>query len=216
MAKPTGQIDSSDGALQHSDQGSTADDTINIKIPVNLPLQPPHWTNSPNNVAGNEKRRQLVNVSVQMTQGVGDTITIIVSDASNDLDSAGKISEEYDGADSGSWEADQTYHPISGTPYSEPALSDETTLPHTEVFRVGFATTDATSEILALNIEMTNDQDYNEPEPVVNNSFEKYGRTGIRLYDPGKPFTAYAAKMLLAGNLNKLAYEKKDNYTVPL
>jgi hypothetical protein len=208
MAKPSGAIEPSDGglvAIEAAVEGNYA------RLCFRVPLQPPHWYGDVDGA------RYQVTVARQFTVDAGETIhdswvfagefgsyTLGDAEASN-------VAAEWD-------ERDPTIIPVPTFPCHAPAIDEiENTKPRycraTVCVRKDGA---GTAEILGVHIELTQSAEYTEPDPSGAASVELTDRTSNRLYEPDYPVSAWLMQRALCHSMNKIEYESRQSWSVPL
>ena len=214
MAKPAGYIEASDRGLNPSD----VDTPTYVCMDARLPVQPPAWTTVLFD------RRYRIQASRQLTMDVGTTITEVWNGwnaASDPNTESGALAAEWkdydaDGADPAS--------PVYGFELDTADFSYSTSEPRhaaspggEEAFVV-FQSDVAEGEILAINLEMENDTGFASSVPSSVRSYETIGRnTGTWApYAANRSCSAWLMQRIIAQNLNKILYETKQYWTVPL
>jgi len=214
MAKPAGYIEASDRGLNPSDIATPT----YVCIDARLPVQPPSWTTVLFH------RRYRIQASRQLTMDVGTTITETwngwntTSDPSDESGALAAAWKDYDadGSDPAS--------PVSGFELDSCGFSASTSEPRhaaspggSEAYVV-FESDVAEGEILAINIEMKNDLAFAGSVPSSVRAYETIGRnTGTWApYAKNRSCSAWLMQRIIAQNLNKIMYETKQSWTVPL
>ena len=207
MAKPDGAIDISDGGLDIPQGGR--DTYTTFAVSALCPIQPPHWS-----VSDTELSRQFMTVSGQYTLNAAYAIT---TEAMESWLSLAGIDTFTPGATiNAAWQTAWSAHPnvYQDTPgsYSDPAPAYVNLY-----FRVsGPASMTGVNEIVALNIEMTNWSSYTTPEPLSADNLEQVGRGAWQLHDNNRSCSAYFMQRVASGNSNRIAYQARSTWTVPL
>ena len=214
MAKPAGYIEASDRGLNPSD----IDTPTYVCIDARLPVQPPIWTTVISD------RRYRIQPSRQLTMDVGTTITETWNgwnSTSGDSDESGALAaawKDYDGT------GIDPASPVTGFELDTAGFSASTSEPRhasspggSEAYVV-FESDVAEGEILAINLEMKNDLAFASSVPSSVRDFETIGHnTAVwSPYAANRSCSAWLMQRIIAQNLNKIMYETKQYWTVPL
>jgi len=214
MAKVAGEIEATDRGLSPSD----VDTPTHVCMDARLPVQPEPWAAIPDN------RRYRIQASRQLTMDAGTTITETWNGwntTSGDSDETGALAaawKDYDGTGTA------PAHPVSGFELETADFSYSTSEPRhaaspggVEAYVV-FQSDVAEGEILAINLEMENDLPFALSTPSSTRNYETIGRnTGTWApYAANRSCSAWLMQRIIAQNLNKILYETKQYWTVPL
>ena len=214
MAKPAGYIEATDRGLQPSD----LDTPTYVCIDARLPVQPKDWTTVTTD------RRYRIQASRQLTMDVGTTITGTwngwngTSDPSTESGALAAVWKDYD--------ADGTApaSPVTGFELDTAEFSASTSEPRhasapagAEAYLV-FESDVAEGEVLAINLEMKNDLAFAGSVPSSVRDYETIGRnTAVWApYAKNRSCSAWLMQRIIAQNMNKILFETKQYWTVPL
>ena len=208
MAKPGGAITPGDGGF---DAGLSS--TYNYAYTcMRLPFQPDHW----DGMIGN--KRHKVDASRMLTIDLGTDLTeewtyySWLPWASYDqfpiVTSGDKDAE---------WVDHSTTPPLNGEQTGLPPLSDPNTLVYYTHIRIK-ATKDnsGTANIVGVYFEQVNEDAYTDPTPTDKLDVELTDRNTVRLYEADQPASAWHAQWLLCHSYNKLEYEARQVWSMPL
>jgi len=187
-----------------------------VTIDARLPVQPAAWTNE------SSPTRYRVQMFRQLTVGAG----VVTSERWKGMPST-TSADAVTGAVSASWvEYDATgQHPAKPDGSTLDCVSFTSTT--TEPRHVGssdieakliYLATARDAEILALCMIMENDKAFNTSDPISTQAYEITGRnTGVWVpYQSNENYNAWLAQDIQAQNSNKILYETKQFWTVPL
>jgi hypothetical protein len=196
MAKPDGAIDYSDGGIEFDTTARATFRRVSLIYP--RPLQPDAWKTS------YEKQRPMV--SAQVTTVSGDAVTLASSAAPSEPSGSTTINANNTAA----WEEDEFF--IADISYPNPT-TDILPTPHYQrtVFSIGDASA-VGRELITIGIEMQLDSAYD------GEAFEIFGDTSgsWTLHDKDMPCSSYFMKYILANNMNKIAYQARSVFSVPV
>jgi len=208
------------GYITPGDDGLSASDhdtNTYVMIDARLPVQPSEWESQ----AGFQRYR--IQASRQLSLPVGTTVTEywvgwnLTSGVNNETGALAAVWKDYDGTDTAPAKP-------SGAELTKPAFTSSSTAP-SHAFSPGdneaflrFQTDAADGEILAVCLEMENDNAFNTSDPSSVRSYETIGRnTGTWVpYADNASCSAWLMQRIIAQNLNKVLYETKQCWTVPL
>lgn len=188
-----------------------------VCVSARLPTQPAEWAD------GSDLQRYRMETWRQLTLAAGTDTTEIwygwPSSSSGDTVAGAKAGEwvKYDatGQDPAKPEGASLGEPAFATTISEPRKASysgggESFLSYLADVRDG--------ELLAIYVEMKNDNDFDESDPSSTLDYETIGRnTGTwSPYDANESVSAWLMQRILAQNLNKILYETKQCWTVPV
>jgi hypothetical protein len=205
MATPAGYIDASDGGWEITTSG-----TYTIVAYIPLPLEPPHWGAETN-------ERYEINMQRQYTVPATATLTERVSSAGY-----GGVDQDVSGTVSGSWgsydadynfprESDGYDYGIGNYPSSYPK-------PKFDKIKITATADTANCELMGLYFNLDTADDIDDPEPEQTEYYERFG-TNTAVWTPylsNSCTSAWEAKQLIAKNLNRVAFESKPVWSVPL
>jgi hypothetical protein len=207
------------GYITPGDHGLSVNDVntnIYVMIDARLPVQPPEWVV----LAGFQRYR--IQAWRQLTMDAGATTTEnwigwnFTSGASSETGALAASWKVYDGTDT-----DPAFP--TGADLGTPAFSSASTSPrhayspgNNEAY-LAFQSDDVDTDILAIHLEFENDGAFATSDPASTRSYETIGRnTGTWVpYADNMSVSAWLLQ-LLAQNLNKIMYETKQYWTVPL
>jgi len=208
------------GYITPTDRGLTATDVdidTHVMIDARLPVQPSEWESE------SGLQRYRIQASRQLSIDAGKVVTEHwvgwdgYSGVSNETGVLAAVWKDYDGT--GSAPAEPT-----GSDLTKPVFSSTNAAPR-HAFSPGdneaylkFETDDVNTEILAICLEMENDNAIATSDPATTQNYETIGRnTGTWCpYEDNMSCNAWLLQRPLAQNLNKVLYETKQYWTVPL
>jgi hypothetical protein len=208
MAKPTGAITPGDGGF---DAGQSAVEHF-AYVAMRLPFQPGHWDGTPGH------KRHKVDASRMLTIDAGTTLTETWTYRSwlpwasyNQFPIDTAVDKDAD------WVAHSTTPALNGEQLALPPLSDPSTLPYmTRVRIVANKDNAGTANIVGVYIEQSNEDGYTTPTPTDKRAVELTDRNTVRLYEADQPASAWHAQWLLCHTYNKMEYEARQIWSVPL
>ena len=217
MAKIAGEIEASDGGL---DMSVTYERFVHID--ARLPVQPPGWIPAALIL---QSPRYRIQAWRQITLSAA-TESIEVINGWPATDGTNSVT----GAKVAAWEEyDDGVHPsmpigaaLSSTSFSaaddEPRHATHAVSGHPAYLTYQIEGGGETGELLALYFEFENDLDFDESDPSSVRNYETIGRnTGTWApYAANRSCSAWLMQRILAQNLNKILYQTKQCWTVPV
>ena len=187
-----------------------------IIIDARLPIQPPMWSDGTNNTRYRiQMHRQLTlpaaAVTTERWYGWPGT-----DGENSETGALAAVWKEYD-------DSEWPLRPV-GSSIGVASFSSTTDEPRHATYADGdsaylkFSCDDAGAECLAIHFETENDEAFADSVPTSTRDYETIGRnTGTFVpYAANKSVSAWLLQRILAQNLNKIMYETKQAWTVPL
>ena len=208
MAQPSGSIKPGNGGYP----AQTSSAWSYAYFCFRLPFQPSHWAGD------NDDLRHSVIVGRQHTIAAAITLTdkwAFTADmwpiSLPPVDTAGG------GGVSAAW-AMRTQSPaLNGQNPGAPPLSDPDTLPQYSRGRIAFQESGAgTTEILGVYVEHTCEEAYTAPDPSGARNAERTDRGANRTYSRDAAATAWHASWVVSHTMNKIEYEARQVWSVPI
>ena len=208
------------GYITPGDHGLSVNDVdtdIYIMIDARLPVQPSEWESE----SGFQRYR--IQAWRQLSIDAGKTTTErwvgwnYTSGTSSETGALAASWKEYDGTDT------DPASP-SGSDLSTPAFSSSSSEPR-HAYSPGdneaylrFQSDDTDTDILAIHLVFENDNVFSTSDPSSTRDYETIGRnTALWFpYADNMSVSAWLMQRILAQNLNKIMYETKQVWTVPL
>lgn len=205
MATPSGHIDANDGGWPVATSGTTL-----VLMDFRLPYEPPHW-------GGGSTPRYKMSAHRQVTIPAGATLYERVGTQGA---SGPKVSTA--GAIAAVWSEFASTHNFPRQPAGEemdvlnfPATAKRPKKTH---FKLSADAATSACEILAVFVDLEPYEDPDTPKPSDDTTYEIFGdNTGTWTpYLSGSAASVFEAQNLIAKNLNRLTYDTRQTWSVPL
>lgn len=207
MAQPAGSITPSDGGYPATVSAGWS----YAHFAFRLPFQPPHWK------GGATDKKHCVSVAACVTTPAGRTITEKWVFKGEGWGTKTLPENTTSGNKDCEWVTRNDTVPLVGFSSTYPSLSDPDTLPHYCHGYVAFQEDAAsTTEITGLYFELTDADAYTTPTPTGARSVELTDRGTNKVYAADYPASAWHAQWLLCHSMNKICYEARQVWSVPI